>query len=462
MNGYHTHSAILEPNEIGCAGLLLMPCQVGHPAPPQHVFCTVCSPKGRKRPEDANSPNRPMPIPVSRAAFAAIERRAGVQAGVPSSSIVSIRQLDRGARRALYALHTGAAGVQRHKNKAAIRRLHAVALVNDPDPAKARLTDRGLAIAAAAHWGEELGGQVQVGLFDAPPRAPVAPAPVIVAEPAPAAPAVEARPFLRYAGGKAALLPGIMAAMPENFGRLLVPFVGGGALVFAMPGRVAYISDANTHLMNAYVAIRDRVEDLILALQDHKNDRDYYDAVVESFNDGYGDDVWRAGAFIYMNKVCFNGLCRYSRRTGFNVPFGDNPSATICDADNLRACSAALQKIEIAAEDFRAVEERTQPGDLVYLDPPYVPESKTSAFTGYWGKWGDEEHEAVAALFRRLVAHGVHVLASNSDTPKARELYSGFEIRTLTRANSVNSKASARGDKKEILVLGGTWTPRAD
>ena len=64
------------------------------------------------------------------------------------------------------------------------------------------------------------------------------------------------------------------------------------------------------------------------------------------------------------------------------------------------------------------------------------------------------------ALFRRLAARGVHVLASNSETPKARELYAGFEIRQLTRANSVNGKASARGGKPEILVLGGTWTPR--
>jgi DNA adenine methylase len=269
-----------------------------------------------------------------------------------------------------------------------------------------------------------------------------------------------AKPFVRYVGGKGKLLPDILAAMPETFGRLLVPFVGGGALVFALPGRVAYISDANTHLVNAYVAIRDSVEDVIVALADHKNDRDYYDGVVEAFNDGYGDPIWRAAAFLYMNRVGFNGVCRYSLKGKYNVPFGDNPNATICDADNLRACSVALRGVEILAEDFRAVEERAQPGDVVYLDPPYVPESKTASFTGYWGRWGNEEHEYVAALFSRLTAKRVHVLASNSDTPMVRRLYAGFEIRTLSRSNSVNSKASARGGKAEILVLGGTWTPR--
>jgi len=425
------------PSHDKCGGLLMMPYEAGMPIPvgvDGVAFCTSCSPK--------RGLVAPSPSVFARARAASAAAGAREYVGELRASYVG-----KGARVALErALCGDGKSAKRKRNGFALCR--SFQLVNDD----------GTATEAGRAFARRIGIAAPIASSCAP--AATEPAPVIVAEPAPAAPTVETRSPWRWVGGKGALLPDIMAAMPEKFGRLLVPFVGGGALVFAMPGRVAYISDANTHLMNAYVAIRDRVEDLILALQDHKNDRDYYDAVVESFNDGYGDDVWRAGAFIYMNKVCFNGLCRYSRRTGFNVPFGDNPSATICDADNLRACSAALQKIEIAAEDFRAVEERTQPGDLVYLDPPYVPESKTSAFTGYWGKWGDEEHEAVAAIFRRLAARGVHVLASNSDTPKARELYSGFEIRTLTRANSVNSKASARGGKAEILVLGGTWTPR--
>jgi DNA adenine methylase len=452
VNGYYTHSAILQANEVGCAGLLLMPHQVGHPAPPQHVFCTVCSPKGRKSPTDANSPKRPMPIPVDRAAFAAIECRSGASAVEPALGIVSIRQLDRGARRALYAIHTGAAGAQKHKNKAALRRLHDADLVSEADPAKATLTARGVAIAAAAHWGEELGGQVQFGLFDQPARG-------AEPEPAPAAPAVEARPWARWCGGKGDLLDGIIPALPAEYGRLFVPFVGGAALPLKLARPGMYLSDANTHLVNAYVCIRDSVDDVIAALQEHRSDDVYYYPLRTSFNEGYGDPIWRAAAFIYMNRVCFNGVCRYNRKGEFNVPWGKNFNATICDAENLRAISSVMRSAEIEAADFRAVEEKAQPGDLIYLDPVYIEESKDS-FTSYWGKWGDEEHEACASLFRRLASRGVHVLASNSDTPKARELYAGFEIRTLYRSNSVNSKASARGGKPEILVLGGTWTPR--
>jgi DNA adenine methylase len=291
------------------------------------------------------------------------------------------------------------------------------------------------------------------------PAAATEPAPLIVAEPAPAAPTVEARPWARWCGGKSDLLDGIIPALPAEHGRLFVPFVGGAALPLKLARPGMYLSDANTHLINAYVCIRDSVEDVIAALQEHKSDDVYYYPLRDSFNQGYGDDIWRAAAFIYMNRVCFNGVCRYNRKGEFNVPWGKNMNATICDADNLRAVSAVLQGAEIEAADFRAIEEKAQPGDVAYLDPVYIEENAQS-FTSYWGKWGGEEDEACAALFRRLASRGVHVLASNSETPRARELYAGFEIRTLTRANSVNSKASARGGKAEILVLGGTWTPK--
>jgi DNA adenine methylase len=370
------------------------------------------------------------------------------------SEITTIAQLSKKGRRALYYVATGVSEYEREASKACLKRLHDIGLVSDADRAAARLTDLGARLAVQAGW-SFMGSAHQIRIDALLQRREPEPAPVILAEPAPVA-----RSPWKWVGGKGRLLPEIMAAMPETFGRLLVPFVGGGALVFAMPGRVAYISDANTHLINAYRCIRDNVDDVIFALQDHKNDRDYYDALVQAFNDGHGDNIWRAAAFMYMNKVCFNGLCRYNRKGEFNTPFGENPKANLCDADNLRACAVALRGMQIDVADFRAVEALAKPGDLCYLDCPYIPESKTAAFTGYWGKWTDQDHEDVPALFRRLAARGVHVLASNSDTPRARELYAGFEIRTLTRVNSVNSKASARGGKPEILVLGGTWTPR--
>lgn len=452
MNGYITHASTgTKRHPVYCGGLLMMPHEAGLRFDKGHVFCTVCSVRGKRKAE---------PVTVDPSVYADVEACCPIPTPPSDEMIVSVAQLDKSDRRCFHAVATGAIAEAVFKTKASLKRLHDMGLVDGwKDPSAAKLTPLGEEFAASNALGEGIGGQVQVPMFVEPAARRPEPQ-VILAEPAPVAPTVEARSPLKWVGSKGKLLGDIVPALPATFGRLLVPFVGGGALPFRLGARGAYLSDANPHLVNVYLVIRDRVEDLILALQDHKNERDYYEALKGSFNDGYGDEVWRAGAFIYMNKVGFNGLCRYNQSGKFNVPFGDMPNAKICDAENLRACSVVLQGAVIEVADFRAVEALAKPGDLCYLDCPYIPESKTAAFTGYWGKWTDQDHEDVPSLFRRLAARGVHVLASNSETPRARELYAGFEIRTLTRANSVNSKASARGGKPEILVLGGTWTPR--
>lgn len=382
-----------------------------------------------------------------------------------TNNVETVAHLSQKGRRSLYYVATGLAQYPGSRSKASLKRLASLGLVDSwKKPQEAKLTHRGEKIATDAGW-QLKGDGAQLALFDAAGMMRDLDEALAIPLPGPdptdpKEPALAARSPLKWCGSTGKLLASIVPALPATFGMLFVPFVGGGSLPFAIGCAGAYLSDANPHLVNVYIVIRDSVEDLILALQDHRNDRAYYDALKESFNDGYGDPVWRAAAFIYMNKVGFNGLCRYNRAGKYNVPFGDNPKATICDADNLRACSVALRGTTIEAADFRDVDGMVQPGDCLYIDPPYLPESKTASFTGYWGTWTDQDHEDVAAMFRRLAARGVHVLASNSDTPKVRELYDGFEMRTLTRANSINSKASARGGKAELLILGGTWTPR--
>lgn len=276
----------------------------------------------------------------------------------------------------------------------------------------------------------------------------------------PVAGEAQSKPLISWAGGKGKLLKGILPLLPQKFGRYFEPFAGGAALFFRLRPKGAYLADANPHLVRIYRAVRDHADDVIAAFREHKNEREYYDGVRADFNGGYGDDIWRAAALMYMNKAGFNGVCRFNNDGEYNVPFGDGEPKTLCDVDNIRACSALLQESTVEQADFRVVESLAKPGDLVFLDSPYLPE-KASSFVKYTKDgFSAQDHADVAALFRRLAARGVHVLASNSDTPKARELYAGFEIRTLYRANSVNSKASARGGKSEILVLGGTWTPR--
>src|SRR5205807_5187248 len=115
------------------------------------------------------------------------------------------------------------------------------------------------------------------------------------------------------------------------------------------------------------------------------------------------------------------------------------------DVDGLREASSALQHADIAVADFDEACATAGAGDVVYLDPPYVPLSKTSSFTAYAeGRFGEEEHRRLASAFIALVDRGAWALLSNSDTPFTRELYDGFKIATVDANRAINSKGEKR------------------
>jgi DNA adenine methylase len=256
------------------------------------------------------------------------------------------------------------------------------------------------------------------------------------------------------------LLERVDAAAP--FGAYHEPFVGGGALFFELHRTrrlrgPATLSDANPNLIDVYRAVRDDVDALITALREHarRNSREWFYEVRAEVPT---EPTLRAARIIYLNKTCFNGLYRENSRGIFNVPWGDYANPTVCDEENLRATSAALQGVEIGVEPFDAVATRARPGDLVYFDPPYDPVSRTSSFTKYAkGGFGEAEQRRLAALFGTLKEQGVKVLLSNSWTPLIRELYAPFGLRTVQAARSVNSKPDGRGKVAEALVT--SWDP---
>jgi DNA adenine methylase len=269
-------------------------------------------------------------------------------------------------------------------------------------------------------------------------------------------PAVAA-PFLKWVGGKRQLLPEIRKYVPERFGKYLEPFVGGGATFFdlAATGRVSgnsYLGDSNGELVATYTAIRDDVEAVIVALATHArlhSETHYYDVRAQNLRSGPSV----AARMIYLNRTGFNGVYRVNKSGKFNVPIGRYVNPTVCDPDNLRACARVLADTEIVCANFASVLAAARAGDFVYCDPPYVPVSKTGNFTEFTANgftWSDQEQ--LAACARRLKECGVRVLLSNADLPVVRELYAGFEMRTVKARRNINSDAGKRGDVCELLI----------
>ena len=262
-----------------------------------------------------------------------------------------------------------------------------------------------------------------------------------------------AAPFVKWAGGKRSLVPEIVKVLPGPFGEYWEPFVGGGAVFFALDSRIrkAHLSDSNLELMITYRMVKDRPEDLIDAIQDHaeKHNRRHYKRVRDKMHDEQ-DEVLLAARFVYLNKTCFNGLYRVNKSGRFNVPIGRHSNPTICDADNLRAASEVLGKATINVYAFSDDEIAPAAGDLIYCDPPY-----DGVYTGYTGNGFTAADQT--ALRDRCVQWrdaGAHVIVSNSDTEFVRSLYSAFTIHEVSAPRNINSDAAGRGKTRELLIVG--------
>jgi DNA adenine methylase len=276
---------------------------------------------------------------------------------------------------------------------------------------------------------------------------------------------------MKWAGGKTALLPTLLDLFPKRVRTYYEPFIGGGALFFALAaeGRFerAVINDWNDELVTAYRTIRDFPEELITKLSeitdayklDARSTFEWWRALhTESL-----DPITRAARLLFLNRTCFNGLYRVNKTGKFNVPFGKYKNPRICDPVNLRACSAILDRwASIKQGDFADACADAKHGDLVYFDPPYVPVNATSDFTSYTSNgFGIDAQYRLAALFKDLVERGVAVVASNSDTEIVRTLYEGFELHPVLVRRPINSKANGRGAISELIIVGrrspSTW-----
>lgn len=292
--------------------------------------------------------------------------------------------------------------------------------------------------------------------------------------------AVLLKPFVKWAGGKSQLVTELEKMLPADGEKKLTkyvePMVGGGALLFTILSKYnfeqIYISDINSELINVYRVIKNDVNSLVTRLSEmqrcflpmNENDRkECYYASRETFN-GLGlsesNAVEKAALFIFLNKTCFNGLYRVNRKGQFNVPMGAYKNPLICDEDNLRNISAALQNVEIVCGDYSLSKRVIDGKTFVYLDPPYRPISETSAFTSYNADaFDDNEQIRLARFIDEVNEIGAKVVLSNSDPQNFdkkdmffESLYKSYKIKRVNATRMINSRADSRGKIKELLI----------
>ena len=282
-------------------------------------------------------------------------------------------------------------------------------------------------------------------------------------------------PFVKWAGGKRQMLEVLEPRTPRDVGTYFEPFVGGGAMLFALlgaeePPAHAVINDLNEELMTAYEAVRDEVDALIPRLAvlegeylagDDDGRAEYFYAVRE---EQPGDALGTAARLVFLNRTCFNGLYRVNRSGRFNVPHGRYRNPRIVDESSLRAASEALSATDIRAVDFEEACADAVAGDFVYLDPPFHPISATSSFTEYTpGAFLKDEQLRLRWLIDELTEGEVNVMLSNSPAEFVIGLYEGaqhpdrpresrYGLDYLQARRAINARGDGRGPIAELLV----------
>lgn len=263
---------------------------------------------------------------------------------------------------------------------------------------------------------------------------------------------MQIRPILKWAGGKTQMLGNIMPKIPSKYGKYIEPFIGGGALFFALNPERAVIADSNPELINMYKQVANNVIGVIAYLKGYKNTKeDFY--TVRSLEWTSLSKEEAAARTIYLNKTCFNGLYRVNKGGQFNVPFGKYKAPRFCDEDALYMASEVLGKATIKCGDYLSIlRECAEEGDFVFLDPPYLPISEYSDFKRYTKEqFYEEDHIELANEVKRLQELGCHVILTNSNHSLVHELYADYKIEVVQTKRYISCNGSKRKGEDVIV-----------
>jgi DNA adenine methylase len=250
-------------------------------------------------------------------------------------------------------------------------------------------------------------------------------------------------PALKWAGGKRWLVPHLKPIWKQQQHRRYVePFCGGLAVPLGLRPEQALLNDINPHLINFYRQVQRGLEVAI----EMRNEEAVFYAHRSRFNKLIKQEAAEtpeaAQLFYYLNRTCFNGLCRFNRSGEFNVPFG--LYKTINYVANFRQYQPLLEKWTFTSSDLESLPLAA--GDLIYADPPYDVEFTTYSSGGF--SWDDQVRTA-----EWLAAHDGPVILSNQATDRIVSLYQalGFELTYLEAPRRISCTGN-RSSAREVLA----------
>lgn len=268
------------------------------------------------------------------------------------------------------------------------------------------------------------------------------------------------KPFVKWAGGKRQLLGEILERIPRNYDNYIEPFLGGGAVLFALQPKRALINDINDSLIHTYKIIASDPQQFINKIKEldsriAEGGKEYYYSIREFYNSKLmrGEfDLELAAIFVFLNKHCFNGLYRVNSKGLFNVPYNNSKKASI-DEEAILEVSKYLKDLTICFGDFEDACKNAKEGDFIFLDSPYAP-LNPSSFESYTKEGFDmENHVRLSKLFDDLTKKGCYCMLTNHNTEFINNLYGhkGYKMDVVSVKRMINSDASKRTGEEIII-----------
>lgn len=257
--------------------------------------------------------------------------------------------------------------------------------------------------------------------------------------------------MLKWAGGKRKLVTHLLPLIPEARGRYFEPFLGGGALFFALRPRVATLSDANSDLIACYQEIKRNPSGVIARLKRLENSEEAYYKIRATEPNCLAS---RAARLLYLATLSFNGIYRQNLKGHFNVPYGHKTHIEVAKWLPVERTAKILRGVKLRCADFEKAVEDAAPGDVVYFDPPYTVAHGNNGFVKYNASifsWNDQKR--LAKVASNLADSGCTVIVSNADHRSILDLYPDFQMKRVERQSVIAASSDFRKLTTECIFF---------
>lgn len=257
--------------------------------------------------------------------------------------------------------------------------------------------------------------------------------------------------ILRWAGSKRQLVELLSAHVPKTYNRYVEPFAGSACLFFQIRPQAAVLGDINRRLIDTYRAVRWAPHQVAKGLQECSLTEEAYYAERAMLSEK-APLVEHAVRFIYLNRLCFNGLYRTNAAGAFNVPYGGQKCKGMPSSAILTAARNALRGTHLVAGDFSRTLRHVCEGDFVYLDPPYRTSGRRTFREYDAGDFSAQDLARLRRWLHRLDFLGATFLVSYADCPDAVSLAEGYYKREVSVRRNISGFLGSRGKVTEVLI----------